>query len=207
VLSLSHDEVVHGKGSLINKAAGDWWQKFATLRLLFGYQYTQPGKKLSFMGQEFGQWREWSEDRSLDWHLLELPTHAGLQKWVQDVNHLYTHEPALYELEHEVKGFRWIEPNDSENSVFSYLRFAQNADDFMVVVCNFTPVVRENYRIGVPKPGYYREVLNSDADIYGGSGVGNFGGLHTEAQQWHQHMQSLNLRLPPLGILVLKLQS
>jgi 1,4-alpha-glucan branching enzyme len=204
VLSLSHDEVVHGKGSLINKAAGDWWQKFATLRLLFGYQYTHPGKKLHFMGQEFGQWREWSEARSLDWELLELDTHKGLQKWMQDLNRVYKSEPSLYEHDFDGQGFKWIEPNDADNSVYSYIRYADDPENFLVVVCNFTPVVRQGYRIGVPRAGKYKELLNSDSVHYFGSNVGNNGNLATDSTTWHAFDQSISLTLPPLAILVLK---
>jgi 1,4-alpha-glucan branching enzyme len=205
VLSLSHDEVVHGKGSLIGKAAGDWWQKFATLRLLFGYQYTHPGKKLNFMGQEFGQWREWSEDRSLDWHLVEqFGLHRELQAWFRDLNRFYASQPALYELDFDPRGFRWIEANDAEQSVFSYIRFAEDPEDFLVVVCNFTPVPRHGYRIGVPRPGFYREVLNSDSAYYCGGNVGNLGGCRADDLSWHSYPHSLTLTLPPLGIVVFK---
>ncbi len=205
VLSLSHDEVVHGKGSLINKMAGDAWQKMASLRLLFGYEYTHPGKKLVFMGQEFGQWREWSEARSLDWHLVEnFDTHNALQCWSRDLNHLYRQQPSLYELDFDPRGFQWIEANDAEQSVFSYLRFASDPDDFVVVAANFTPVPRWNYRIGVPKSGFYTELINSDSAHYGGGNIGNNGGLHTEDTAWHQWKQSLNLTIPPLGIIILK---
>lgn len=207
VLSLSHDEVVHGKGSMINKAHGDWWQKFATLRALLGYQYTHPGKKLTFMGQEFGQWREWSEARSLDWHLTEhWPLHQQMQDWTRDLNALYSREPALFEQDFSPDGFEWIEANDVEQSVCSFLRFAKDKRDFLVVAFNFTPVPRHNYRIGVPESGYYREMINSDADTYGGGNVGNYGGLHTDPEYCHNHHHSLSLTIPPLGIVVLKLQ-
>ncbi len=206
VLSLSHDEVVHLKGSMLTKMAGDWWQKFASLRLLFGFQYTMPGKKLNFMGQEFGQWREWAETRALDWDLLSWPTHKGAQKWMNDLNHLYEQQPALFEHDFDYTGFEWIEVNDVEQSVFAYMRFADNRADFLVVVCNFTPVVRYDYRIGVPQPGYYRELLNSDANVYGGSNVGNGGGVQSEDVKSHVHAQSLRLTLPPLGILIFKLE-
>jgi 1,4-alpha-glucan branching enzyme len=205
VLSLSHDEVVHLKGSLINKVPGDWWQKFATLRLLFGYQYMHPGKKLTFMGQEFGQWSEWSEAKSLDWYLLNWPTHTRMQWWVRDLNRFYREQPALYERDFSNEGFRWIEANDAEQSVFTYMRFAADPDDFLVVSCNFTPVPRYNYRIGVPTAGHYSELLNSDSSHYGGGNVGNNGGLHTNSTPWHQYDQSLSLTLPPLGMVVLKL--
>jgi 1,4-alpha-glucan branching enzyme len=206
VLSLSHDEVVHMKGSMIAKMAGDWWQKFASLRLLHGYQATHPGKKLTFMGQELGQWAEWSETRSLDWHLLDLPTHRGLQNWVRDMNRLYQEQPALFEHDFDSRGFEWIEPNDAEQSVFSYVRFADDLADFLVIACNFTPVPRYAYRIGVPEPGYYSELLNSDAAIYGGGNIGNNGGLYTDAIFWHNRDHSLSLTIPPLGIVILKHQ-
>ncbi len=205
VLSLSHDEVVHLKGSLLTKMAGDWWRKFASLRLLFGFQYTMPGKKLNFMGQEFGQWSEWSEERSLDWYLLAWDTHKGVQKWMRDVNQLYATQPALYQRDFEFSGFDWIQVNDVDQSVFAYLRYAENRADFVVVVCNFTPVVRYGYRIGVPQPGFYRELLNSDGTDYGGSGVGNLGGVQSVPEPWGVNGDSLSLTLPPLGILVLKL--
>jgi len=205
VLSLSHDEVVHLKGSMIDKIPGDWWQKFATLRLLFGYQYTHPGKKLNFMGAEFGQWREWSEQRSLDWHLVEqFDTHRKLQAWVRDLNRAYHQQPALYERDFDPAGFRWIEANDADQSVFSYLRFAADPSDFVVVVCNFTPVPRHDYRIGVPEPGFYAEILNSDAAAYGGGNVGNLGGREADSLGWHGFAHSLRLTLPPLGVIVLK---
>ncbi len=205
VLSLSHDEVVHMKGSLISKIPGDWWQKFATLRLLYGYQATHPGKKLLFMGQEFGQWREWSETRSLDWHLVEqFPTHQGLQRWVRDLNHFYQTQPALWQQDFDPAGFEWIEANDAEQSIYTYVRYAADRSDFLVVALNFTPVPRHDYRIGVPRPGFYRELLNSDASIYGGGNVGNYGGKHTDPISWHRWPQSLSLTIPPLGMVVLK---
>ncbi len=204
ILALSHDEVVHGKGSLINKAAGDWWQKFATLRLLFGYQYTHSGKKLHFMGQEFGQWREWTEAQSLEWDLLKMPTHEGVQHWMRDLNHLYQEQRSLWEHDLDWQGFQWIDANDANNSVFTYLRFAEEREDFLVIACNFTPVVRQNYHIGVPHAGYYRELLNSDASNYGGSNVGNGGGLEAKAEAWHEFPASMDLTIPPLGIVILK---
>ena len=207
VLSLSHDEVVHLKGSLINKAAGDWWQKFATLRLLFGYQYTHSGKKLNFMGQEFGQWREWSEARGLDWQLLELPTHQGVQKWTRDLNHFYKTQPALYERDLDWEGFQWIEANDADNSTYSYMRFATDKNDFIVVAINFTPVPLQNYRLGVPAAGFYQELLNSDAAVYGGGNVGNSGGVQSKPEQWREWQNSLDLTVPPLGMVVLKRQA
>jgi 1,4-alpha-glucan branching enzyme len=204
-LSLSHDEVVHLKGSMLTKMAGDWWQKFASLRTMFGFQYTMPGKKLNFMGQEFGQWSEWGEKKALDWYLLDWPTHKGAQTWMKDLNHLYDQQPALFEHDFDYTGFEWIEVNDVEQSVFAYMRFADNRSDFLVIACNFTPVVRHDYRIGVPQKGYYRELLNSDAGIYGGGGVGNMGGVQSEDISSHVHGQSLSLTIPPLGIVILKL--
>ncbi len=205
ILSLSHDEVVHMKGSLIGKIFGDWWQKFATLRLLYGYQYTHPGKKLLFMGQEFGQWAEWSEAHSLDWHLVEqFPMHQKMQAWTRDLNRLYATQPALYEKDFTPDGFRWIEANDAEQSVFSYIRFANDPGDALVVACNFTPVPRHGYRIGVPEAGFYHELINSDAECYGGGNVGNLGGRHSDPIAWHGLPHSLSLTLPPLGIVILK---
>ncbi len=204
ILSLSHDEVVHAKGSLINKMPGDWWQRFASLRLLFGYQYMHPGKKLNFMGQEFGQWREWGEQRGLDWDLLEWPAHVQLQTWMHDLNHFYVSEPALYEHDFDSQGFQWIEANDVEQSVYSYIRRADDPDNLLVVVCNLTPMPRYQYRIGVPKAGYYAEVLNSDSSYYGGGNIGNNGGVETDPIPWHAWAQSLSLTIPPLAIVVLK---
>jgi 1,4-alpha-glucan branching enzyme len=206
VLALSHDEVVHGKGSLMSKMPGDWWQSFAQVRLLLGYQYTHPGKKLNFMGTEIGQWSEWSEARDLDWNLLELPTHQQLNRFVKDLNHLYRSQPALYEQDLSPEGFRWIDANDADNSVLAYMRFAKKAGDFLVVVCNLTPIVREDYLVGVPMGGYYREILNGDSAIYGGSNVGNYGGVHTEQTMAHGYGQSLRLVLPPLSTVIFKIQ-
>ncbi|MEP7294003.1 MAG: 1,4-alpha-glucan branching protein GlgB, partial [Chloroflexota bacterium] len=206
-LSLSHDEVVHLKGSMLTKMSGDWWQKFASLRLMFGYQFTMPGKKLNFMGQEFGQWQEWSEKRGLDWYLTDWSTHKGAQKWMNDLNHLYVSQPALYEHDFDYSGFEWVEVSDVEQSVFAYMRFADNRSDFVVVVCNFTPAVRYDYHIGVPHKGFYRELLNSDGEVYGGSGVGNMGGISSNDVPWHVHPQSLRLTVPPLGCIILKLDA
>ena len=205
VLSLSHDEVVHLKGSMLTKMAGYGMQKFASLRLLYGFQWTHPGKKLLFMGQEWGQWREWSEARSLDWHHLDHAPHAGIQAWVRDLNHLYQAQPALYERDFVPDGFRWIDANDNDNSVLTFIRFAKDPADFVVVACNFTPIVRGSYRIGVPAAGYYAELLNSDAAQYGGDNIGNMGGKQTEQVASHGFEQSLSLTVPPLGIVILKL--
>jgi len=204
VLPLSHDEVVHMKGSLIGKMPGDYWQKFACLRLLFGYQYTQVGKVLNFMGGEFAQFAEWSEARSLDWHLLAYEKHAQMQAWVRDLNHVYREEPALWQVDFEAPGFRWIEANDADYSVYSYIRYAKDRSDFLIAVLNCTPVAREDYRIGVPAAGFYRELLNSDASFYGGGDVGNGGGARSDDIPMHGLPFSLNLRLPPLAILILK---
>ena len=207
VLPLSHDEVVHMKGSLIGKMPGDYWQKFAGLRLLFGYQFTQVGKVLNFMGNEIGQFAEWSEERSLDWPLLDYEKHRQMQNWARDLNHLYREQPALWQLDCEPDGFQWIDANDADFSVYSYIRYAEDRSDFLLVVLNCTPVVRENYRIGVPSAGYYRELLNSDAGYYGGGDVGNAGGVHSDDFGSHGQPFSLNLRLPPLGILILQVEA
>jgi len=203
VLPLSHDEVVHGKGSLIGRMPGDDWQKFANLRLLYGYMWTHPGKKLLFMGGEFGQWREWNHDQSLDWHLLQHPPHQGLHRFLQDLNRLYREERALQEVDFSAEGFEWIEVHDWEDSTLAYLRKGRHPDDMMLVACNFTPIPRHNYRVGVPRPGYWRERLNSDAEIYGGSGMGNVGGVESAPVPAHGRFHSLTLSLPPLSIVCL----
>ncbi len=201
VLPLSHDEVVHGKGSLLGKMPGDDWQKFANLRLLFGYLYAHPGKKLIFMGGEFGQWKEWNHEHSLDWHLLGEPAHRGLQLWVQDLNRVYRSEPALYQQDFQSEGFEWIDFHDWEKSIVSFIRKGLNPSDTILVACNFTPVVRTNYRIGVPVSGFWREVLNSDGECYGGSGTGNCGGAESVAVEAHGRPHSISLTLPPLAVL------
>ncbi|MEX1183013.1 MAG: 1,4-alpha-glucan branching protein GlgB [Gemmatimonadota bacterium] len=209
VLPLSHDEVVHGKGSLIGKMPGDDWQRFANLRLLFGYMFTQPGKKLVFMGGEIGQWREWNHDDQLDWYLLGNERHAGVQHWVRDLNRFYRAERAAHELDFDPAGFQWLDADDAWNSVLSYVRRGRpvddgGADEELLVICNFTPLVRRNYRVGVPTVGFWQELLNSDAKLYGGGGVGNLGGVESVPIPFHGRPHSLNLTLPPLGILVLK---
>ncbi|MGE5252392.1 MAG: 1,4-alpha-glucan branching protein GlgB [Planctomycetaceae bacterium] len=204
VLPLSHDEVVHGKGSLLGKMPGDDWQKFANLRALFGYMFAQPAKKLVFMGGEFGQWSEWYHEKSLDWHLLQYEIHAGLQKWVQDLNWFYRLEPALHELDFSPAGFEWIDCNDSDSSVISLLRKGHSTDDLVMAVCNFTPVPRLNYRVGAPRGGFWKEVLNSDALIYGGSGMGNMGGAEAAPLSLHGRSHMLTLTLPPLSAVFLK---
>jgi 1,4-alpha-glucan branching enzyme len=204
ILPFSHDEVVHGKGSMFAKIPGDDWQKAATLRTLYGFMYAHPGKKLMFMGCEFGQRREWNYDESLDWHLLEDPLHKGLRRFVQDLNWVYGAEPALHEVDFEPAGFQWIDCNDSDNSVVSFIRRARDRNDLVVAIVNFTPVPRDGYRIGVPFGGEYRELLNSDSEIYGGSNRGNSGAVMTEPVEAHGHAASLRLNLPPLGFLLLK---
>ena len=204
VLPFSHDEVVYGKRSLLGKMPGDTWQKHASLRSLYGYMYAHPGKKLLFMGGEFGQWDEWSHDHSLDWHLLQDPAHAALRDYVQTLNRQYIVEPPLYEVDFDGAGFRWIDCHDNENSVISFIRFAKDPRDFLVAIFNFTPVPRPDYRIGVPEPGYYGEVLNSDSRIFGGSNIGNAGGVASEPVAAHGFEQSLRLMIPPLGCLYLK---
>ncbi|TMA28566.1 MAG: 1,4-alpha-glucan branching protein GlgB [Deltaproteobacteria bacterium] len=203
VLPLSHDEVVHGKGSLLGKMAGNEWEKRANLRLLFCNQWSQPGKKLLFMGGELGQGREWNHESSLDWHLTSDARHAGIQRLVADLNDLYAREPALHALDTQAAGFEWVDANDSNQSVASYLRKDGQGGQILVVL-NYTPVIRAGYRVGVPRAGEWREVLNSDAAIYGGSGVGNYGAVHTRAIACHGRGQSLELVLPPLGALFLK---
>ncbi len=204
VLPLSHDEVVYGKGSLLNKLPGDAWQRMASLRLVFGYMYAHPGKKLLFMGGEFGQWNEWNHDSSLDWHLLDNPAHRGVQTWVRDLNRFYREQLAMHQLDFSDKGFEWVDSHDAVNSVITFIRKGSDPNDMVLVVCNFTPVPRENYIVGVPHGGRWREVLNSDADCYGGSGVGNAGGVDSASVPAQGRCDSLCLTLPPLGVLYLK---
>jgi 1,4-alpha-glucan branching enzyme len=204
ILPISHDEVVHLKHAMLDKMPGDLWQKYANLRLYYGFMWTHPGKKLLFMGQDFGQWREWSEDRSLDWDLLEHTPHRKLLEWVADLNRLYVTEPALYEQDYDWTGFEWIDPNDWEHSVLAFIRRAKDPHDYLVVVANFTPVVREGYRVGVPDLTTYREVLNSDSEFYYGSNVGNGLGLPAQRLKWQQQPFSVELTLPPLAIVVLR---
>ncbi|MCC5969185.1 MAG: 1,4-alpha-glucan branching protein GlgB [Pararhodobacter sp.] len=203
VLPLSHDEVVHGKGSLIRQMAGDRWQKFANLRAYYGFMWTHPGKKLLFMGCEFAQEREWDHDHSLDWHLLDDPMHRGVQQLVADLNRLYRDRPALHRLDCDPEGFEWIDASDAAQSVLVFLRKSDDGTAPVVVVCNLTPVVRSDYRIGVPQGGVWRELLNTDAECYGGSNVGNQGLLNAEDTPWHARPASLRLTLPPLATLVL----
>jgi 1,4-alpha-glucan branching enzyme len=204
ILPLSHDEVVHGKGSLLGKMPGDTWQKFANLRALYGYMYGQPGKKLLFMGGEFGQWREWNHDESLDWHLLADPAHAGLSRWVEEVNAMYRREPALHELDFDPAGFEWVDCNDAERSVLTFLRKGRSTGDIILVVCNFTPVPRHNYRVGVPRGGGWREMLNSDGREYGGSGQGNIGGAEAAPISAQGRLHALTIAVPPLSTVFFK---
>jgi 1,4-alpha-glucan branching enzyme len=201
---ISHDEVVHGKRSMLDKMPGDLWQKFANLRLYLGFMFTHPGKKLLFMGSDFGQWHEWNEATSLQWHLLQWEPHQKLQRFVADLNHLYCAEPALHQRDFTPQGFEWIDLNDWAGSIISYIRRAADPDDHLVIVCNFTPVPRFDYRIGVPEHCHYREVLNSDSTIYWGSDLGNQGGFWSDTIPWHGRPYSLNLLLPPLAVSVFK---
>jgi 1,4-alpha-glucan branching enzyme len=202
VLPLSHDEVVHGKGSIIGKMPGDEWQQFANLRLLYGYMWTHPGKKLLFMGSEFGQKREWGHEESLEWHVLQYPLHAGVQRWVRDLNRLYRSTPAMHEQDFASAGFRWVDCDDADTSMISFLRLPLDGPP-LLVVCNFTPITRERYRIGVPRGGRWHERLNSDAGDYGGSGIGNFGGVDASELSAHGLSHSLEVRLPPLAMVAL----
>jgi 1,4-alpha-glucan branching enzyme len=204
LLPLSHDEVVHGKSSLIHKMPGDDWQKFANLRLLFGLMYGFPGKKLLFMGCEFAQRDEWNHEQSLDWHLTQFPPHAGIQKWVSDLNRVYRKESALHQVDFHYTGFEWIDFHDKASSVITFIRKSNDGKEKVIVVCNFTPVPRQNYRIGVPDGGLYREILNSDSSYYEGSNVGNAGEIQAESISCHNRTYSLNLTLPPLAAVFLK---
>jgi 1,4-alpha-glucan branching enzyme len=204
MLPLSHDEVVHGKGSLITKMPGDDWQKLANLRLLYGYMFAQPGKKLLFMGGEVGQWSEWNHDSSVEWHLLDNPLHKGLQRWVRDLNTMYRGERGLHEFDCDPAGFEWIDANDADASVVSFLRKGHRREDDVLVVCNFTPLVRWNYRVGVPLGGTWEEILNSDAPLYGGSGQGNFGGVKAAPVPCHGRPYCLTVSVPPLGMVAFK---
>jgi 1,4-alpha-glucan branching enzyme len=204
ILPLSHDEVVHGKASLISKMPGDEWQKFANLRLLLGYMYGEPGKKMIFMGGEFGQLWEWDHDNSLQWHLLGNELHGKLRSFVKDLNKLYHSEPAMYELDFNHAGFEWIDFRDLDSSIVSFVRRGDDSDQVLVFIFNFTPIPRSGYRIGMPAPGFYKEMINSDAERYGGSNIGMLGGAKTDKIPSHGKPFSLTLNLPPLGMLVLK---
>jgi 1,4-alpha-glucan branching enzyme len=204
ILVLSHDEVVHGKRSMLSKMPGDIWQKFANLRLLYGFMYSHPGKKLLFMGGEFGQWDEWNHDKSIDWHLLNFTPHRHFQKFIMDLNHIYKSEPALYEVDFNYQGFEWIDFCDTENSIISFMRRAKNPDNFLVVICNFTPVPRIGYRIGIPEICFYKEILNSDSQIYWGSNMGNSRGINADKIPCHGKPYSICITLPPLSVLIFK---
>ncbi len=205
ILVLSHDEIVYGKRSLLSKMPGDEWQKFANLRMFLAWMYGHPGKKLLFMGGEFGQSNEWNHDTQLDWQLLELPRHDGLHRLVQHLNYTYKNEPALWQLDDTYDGFDWIDFHDAENSVVSFLRKSQEGD-IVAFVVNATPVVRYNYRLGVPESGFYREIINTDGETYGGSNIGNLGGVQSEAQEWMGREHSILVHLPPLATLAFKLE-
>jgi len=204
VLVLSHDEVVHGKRSMIEKMPGDYWQKFAGLRVTYGYMYGHPGKKLLFMGSDFGQFIEWDFHKGLDWNLLDFDKHAGLKDYIRDLNRLYTSEKAMHEVDFSYDGFEWIDCNDSDHSVISFIRKGRDPGDILVFICNFTPVVYDKYRVGVPFEAFYREILNSDSELYGGSNVGNLGGVQADRIPNMQKPYSLNVRIPPLAMVVLK---
>ncbi|MFZ3137867.1 MAG: 1,4-alpha-glucan branching protein GlgB [Thermodesulfovibrionales bacterium] len=204
ILVLSHDEVVHGKRSLLNKMPGDMWQKFANLRLLYGFMYSHPGKNLLFMGGELGQWDEWNHDKSIDWHLMQFAPHRCLQKFVMDLNRIYQSEPALYEKDFHYEGFEWIDFHDSDNSIISFMRKAKDPDDLLIIVCNFTPLPRPGYRIGVAKNSHYKEILNSDSQIYWGSNMGNAGGVNADKVPWHAKPYSIKITIPPLSIVIFK---
>jgi 1,4-alpha-glucan branching enzyme len=203
VLPLSHDEVVYGKGSLIQKMPGDEWQRFANLRAYFGFMWGHPGKKLMFMGGEIAQWSEWNHDSSIDWDLLDHPRHRGIQTLVRDLNALYRRETSLHERDSVSTGFRWVIGDDSTNSIFAFCRFGEEDGRIVLIVCNMTPVPRVGYGIGVPRPGYWRELLNTDAGVYGGSNMGNGGGIDSVAMSMHGEAQALFLTLPPLATIFL----
>jgi len=204
LLSLSHDEVVHGKGALASKMPGDHWQQLANLRLLLGYMFAHPGKKLTFMGAELAQWAEWNHEHSLEWHLLQYAPHLGIQRWVKDLNHFYRQEKALFERDFSSEGFEYVDFSDYNKSIISFLRIAANKNDQILAICNFTPMMWKDYSIGVPVGGYWKEMLNSDAAIYGGSNQGNGGGCEALPKPVHGKPFSLSLTIPPLGILFLK---
>jgi 1,4-alpha-glucan branching enzyme len=204
VLALSHDEVVHGKGSLIEKMSGDTWQKMANLRLLYAYMFTHPGKKLTFMGMDIGQWREWNHDKELDWFQLEEERYQKFNYFVKDLHRVYKENPSLFEVDFSHDGFQWIDFNDSDNSIVSYTRKGKKADDYTIIILNFTPIVRDNYRVGVPENSNYEIIFNSDSEYYGGSNVGNNTKIPAVKGLWQQNPYSINLTIPPLGALILK---
>lgn len=205
MLALSHDEVVHGKSNILGKMPGDDWQKLANVRALFAYMFAHPGKKTMFMGMEFAQWREWNVWGDLEWNLMQFPAHQGIKQFFTDLNHLYRTEPALYEQDFNQEGFEWIDCSDNRHSVVAFIRRSKDAEEFLVTVCNFTPQPHSHYRVGVPVAGFYTELFNTDAREYGGSNMGNLGGKWTDEWWFHNKSFSLDLCLPPLGVLVLKL--
>jgi 1,4-alpha-glucan branching enzyme len=204
LLPISHDEVVHGKRSLVSKMPGDEWQRFANVRAFLAYMFAHPGKKLMFMGSEFGQTDEWNHERALEWWLLQFPIHHKLQTFVRELNALYRREPSLYEVDETYSGFAWIDLQDADSSVISFVRFARNREDFMVFACNFTPVPRQGYRLGVPQAGVYREILNTDAEMFGGSNLGNGGAVLADVIPFHGRPASLVVTLPPLAVVAFK---
>ena len=204
ILPISHDEVVHGKASMISKMPGDEWQKFANLRAYYGFMWGYSGKKLLFMGSEFAQWQEWNHDKELEWSALDAQNHKGMMRFVRDLNLVYKSEPALYENDFDWNGFAWLDTNDSDNSIFSFIRYAQSKDDFLIIISNFTPLVRHGYRIGIPVPGSYHELINSDKPVYWGSGIAFDGEYYTMDIPSHGHQQSLVMTLPPLSTVILK---
>ena len=203
VLVLSHDEVVHGKGSVVNKMPGDPWQKFANLRMFYAWMYAHPGKKLLFQGGEIGQWAEWDHDKSVDWHLLEYPLHNGVRRLIQHLNYLYKAESAFWLNDDTYQGFEWIDFHDTDNSVVTFIRIG-DPDSLILFVVNATPVPRYSYRVGAPGEGWYEEILNTDASIYGGGNIGNYGGAHADAVPWQGRSHSLCLTLPPLATIGFK---
>jgi len=204
ILPISHDEVVHGKASMISKMPGDEWQKFANLRAYYGFMWGYSGKKLLFMGNEFAQWQEWNHDKELEWSALNAPNHKGVKRFVRDLNLVYKNEPALWENDFDWNGFAWLDTNDSDNSIFSFIRYAHSRDNFLIIISNFTPLARHDYRIGIPVPGSYQELINSDKPVYWGSGIAFDGEYHTMDIPSHGHQQSLVLTLPPLSTVILK---
>lgn len=203
-LSLSHDEVVHGKGSIFSRMPGDDWQRWANMRLLYAYMFAHPGKKLLFMGNEFGQWAEWKHEESLDWHVMQYSQHGGIQSLVRDLNRLIIKEPALHTFDFEGNGFEWVDHSDWQSSILAFLRKGSSPDDTVMIICNFTPVVRHDYRIGAPADGFWQEIFNSDAQFYGGVNLGNCGGVQADPIPWHGREFSVLLTLPPLGVVYLK---
>ena len=206
ILPISHDEVVHGKGSLLDKMPGDRWQKFANLRFFLAWMFAHPGKKLLFQGTEFGQSEEWDHDTSLDWHLTQYPEHEGVRRLVVDLNRLYREEPALHEADHRPEGFCWLDHGDAENSSFAFLRRNISGDSTLLVAINATPVPREGFRMGVPQGGFYEEVLNTDSGHYAGTNVGNAGGIEAHEVPWHNQSHSIEVTLPPLATLIFRLR-